>query len=30
MIKTLLVSTLIYSSIMGLWIYWGLTHAYLQ
>jgi len=28
MIKTLLSLTIIYGSIMGFWIYWGLTHAY--
>jgi len=28
MTKTLLILTLTYTLIMGLWIYWGLTHAY--
>ena len=30
MSKTLLALTLIYGSTIGLWIYWGLTHAYPQ
>jgi hypothetical protein len=30
MIKTLFISALLYASIMGLWIAWGLTHAYPQ
>ena len=30
MTKTLLISALIYFTIIGLWIAWGLTHAYPQ
>ena len=30
MFKTLFVLTVIYGSTIGLWIYWGLTHAYPQ
>jgi hypothetical protein len=26
--RDIIVSSLVYFSIMGLWIWWGLTHAY--
>jgi len=28
MIKTIFALSLIYATLIGLWIYWGLTHAY--